>query len=124
MNAQFKRGIVELCVLSELVQEDLYGYSIINNISQHLDVNENTIYPILRRLTKEGYFTTYLKESNIGAPRKYYRMTKKGFEYFLELRDSWDQFIGGVYAILNKGGKKNEQLFEKFGKRIEEIENE
>lgn len=124
MNAQFKRGIVELCVLSELVQEDMYGYSIISNISEFLDVNENTIYPILRRLTKEEYFTTYLKESNVGAPRKYYKMTKKGFNHFLELRDSWDEFIGGVYSILNKGGKKNEELFKRFGKRIEEIENQ
>lgn len=120
MNAQFKRGIVELCVLSELMQEDMYGYSIINNISEHLDVNENTIYPILRRLTKEGYFTTYLKESNIGAARKYYKVTEKGFKYYLELRDSWDQFIGGVYTILNKGGKKNEEIFEKFRSRTEE----
>jgi|LGVE01.1.fsa_nt_gb PadR family transcriptional regulator PadR len=123
MNAQFKRGIVELCVLSELVQEDMYGYLIINNISDHLDVNENTIYPILRRLTKEGYFTTYLKESNIGAPRKYYKITKIGFNYYLQLRDSWDSFIGGVYEILNKGGKKNEEIFKRFAKRIEEIES-
>jgi len=118
MNAQFKRGIVELCVLSELIQEDMYGYMIINNISQHLDVNENTIYPILRRLTKEDYFTTYLKESNIGAPRKYYKITEKGFKYYLTLRDSWDSFIGGVYEILNKGGKKNEEIFARFGERI------
>ncbi len=118
MNAQFKRGIVELCVLSELVQEDMYGYYIINNISEHIDVNENTIYPILRRLTKEDYFTTYIKESNIGAPRKYYKITEKGFKHYLSLRDSWDQFIGGVYEILNKGGKKNEAIFERFEKRI------
>lgn len=123
MNTQFKRGIVELCVLSELVQEDMYGYLIIDSISQHLDVNENTIYPILRRLTKEGYFTTYLKESNIGAARKYYKITKKGFDYYLSLRDSWDNFIGGVYEILNKGGKKNEQILKRFGKRIEKDEN-
>ena len=120
MNAQFKRGIVELCVLSELVQKDMYGYSIISNISEHIDVNENTVYPILRRLTKEGYFTTYLKESNIGAARKYYKVTEKGFRYYLELRDQWDHFIGGVYAILNKGGKKNEEIFERFRSRIEE----
>lgn len=116
MNTQFKRGIVELCVLSELVSEDMYGYKIISNISEHLDVNENTIYPILRRLTKEDYFTTYLEESDLGAPRKYYKMTEKGFNYFLQLRDSWDNFIGGVYEILNKGGKKNEQIFERFRK--------
>jgi len=123
MNAQFKRGIVELCVLSELVQEDMYGYSIINNISEHLDVNENTIYPILRRLTKEGYFTTYLKESNIGAARKYYKVTEKGFTYYLELREAWDQFIGGVYTILNKGGKKYEEIFRRFRERINKTED-
>ena len=87
MNSQFKRGIIELCVLTELVQEDMYGYMIINNISQYLDVNENTVYPILRRLTKENYCVTYLKESNLGAPRKYYKVTKKGFEYYFTLRD-------------------------------------
>lgn len=124
MNAQFKRGIIELCVLSELVQEDMYGYQIISAISDHLDVNENTIYPILRRLTKEGYFTTYLKESNIGAARKYYKVTEQGFTYYLELRESWDQFIGGVYTILNKGGKKNEEIFRRFRKRVEETEHE
>jgi len=123
MNAQFKRGIVELCVLSELIMEDMYGYKIINNISKDIDVNENTIYPILRRLTKEGYFTTYLVESDQGAPRKYYKVTKKGFNHYLELRDSWDQFIGGVYEILNKGGKKNEQIFERFGKRVKKIKD-
>ena len=119
MNSQFKRGIVELCVLSELIQEDMYGYTVINAISQHLDVNENTIYPILRRLTKEGYFTTYLKESNKGAPRKYYQVTKKGFHHYLKLRDDWDTFIGGVYEILNKGGKKNEEIFRRFKSRVE-----
>jgi PadR family transcriptional regulator PadR len=100
----------------------MYGYQIINNISQHLDVNENTIYPILRRLTKEGYFTTYLKESNVGAARKYYKITENGFNYYLKLRDSWDSFIGGVYEILNKGGKKNEEILRRFEKRIRKTE--
>jgi len=64
MNAQFKRGIVELCVLSQLVQKDMYGYEIISDLARSIDVNENTIYPILRRLTAEGYFDTYLVESS------------------------------------------------------------
>ena len=124
MNSQFKKGIIELCVLKELVPEDMYGYMIINKLSEHLNVNDNTIYPILRRLTKEGYFTTYLKESSSGAPRKYYHITKKGFEYYLMLRDEWDQFIGGVYDILNKGGKTNEEILEKFRRRIEKEEHQ
>jgi PadR family transcriptional regulator PadR len=120
MNAQFKRGIVELCVLSELAIEDMYGYQIISNISEHLDVNENTIYPILRRLTKEGYFKTYLQESTGGAPRKYYQMTQVGFNHYLKLRDNWDEFIGGVYDILNKGGKKHEEILRRFKERTQE----
>ena len=120
MNAQFKRGIIELCVLSVLVEKDMYGYLIINQLSDFIDVNENTIYPILRRLTKEDYFETYLEESNEGAPRKYYKMTEKGFIYYLQLREEWDAFIGGVYQIINQGGKKSEEIFRRFKARIDE----
>ena len=119
MNSQFKKGIIELCVLSVLVEEDTYGYQIINSLSSYIDVNENTIYPILRRLTLDEYFTTYLVESTEGAPRKYYKMTQKCFRYYLELRDEWDAFIGGVYQILNKGGKKNDDIYRRFKERIE-----
>jgi PadR family transcriptional regulator PadR len=119
VNAQFKRGIIELCVLSQLVREDMYGYMVINNVSKYLDVNDNTIYPILRRLTLDGYFDTYLQESDLGAPRKYYRMTKRGFEHYLGLRDEWDHFITGVYQILNEGGKNSEAIFARFKDRIE-----
>lgn len=118
MNAQFKKGILELCVLSILVEEDVYGYSIINKLSSFIDVSDNSIYPILRRLTNEGFFKTYLQESNEGAPRKYYQMTEKGFLYYLELREEWNAFIGGVYQIINQGGKKNEDIFRKFKERI------
>ncbi|RJX24440.1 MAG: PadR family transcriptional regulator [Acholeplasma sp.] len=118
MNAQFKRGIIELCVLSVLVEKDTYGYEIISQLSSYIDVSENTIYPILRRLTSEGYFETYLQESTEGAPRKYYQMTEKGFIYYLSLREEWDAFIGGVYHIINLGGKKSEDIFKRFKERI------
>lgn len=120
MNSQFKRGIIELCVLSCLAESDMYGYQIINDMSRHLDVNENTIYPILRRLTNEDYFTTYLQESTEGAPRKYYQMTQKGFEYYMQLREEWDAFIGGVYHIINQGGKKNEEILRRFASRTDQ----
>jgi len=124
MNAQFKRGIIELCVFSVLAEEDMYGYRIIRELAEYIDVNENTIYPILRRLTKEGYFETYLEESDAGAPRKYYRMTKKGIDSYMRLRDEWDAFIGGVYRIINRGGKKSEEIFRRLGKRTEKKEPE
>ncbi|MDY0295357.1 MAG: PadR family transcriptional regulator [Acholeplasmataceae bacterium] len=122
MNPQFKRGIIELCVLSLLVEKDSYGYDIISKLSEHIDVSENTIYPILRRLTSETYFTTYLVESNEGAPRKYYQMTEKGFIYYLSLREEWDAFIGGVYHIINQGGKKNDEILRRFKERINQTE--
>ncbi|MDY0074666.1 MAG: PadR family transcriptional regulator [Acholeplasmataceae bacterium] len=123
MNAQFKRGIIELCVLSVLVEKDSYGYEIISKLSAYIDVSENTIYPILRRLTSEDYFKTYLVESLEGAPRKYYRMTEKGFIYYLSLREEWDAFIGGVYQIINQGGKKNEDIFKRFKERIDQTQS-
>lgn len=124
MNAQFKKGILELCVLSILVEQDVYGYAIINQLSQFIDVSDNSIYPILRRLTNEKYFRTYLIESNEGAPRKYYQMTEKGFNYYLELRNEWNNFIGGVYQIINQGGKKNEEVFRRFKERINKNEGQ
>ncbi|TVP96515.1 MAG: PadR family transcriptional regulator [Acholeplasmatales bacterium] len=118
MNTQFKRGIVELCVLSVLVEEDLYGYAIIQRLAAHIDVSDNTIYPILRRLTKDGYFETRIQESNEGAARKYYCMTQQGFEYYVSLRDTWDAFIGGVYAIITQKGEKDGELFERLARRF------
>jgi len=124
MNAQFKKGIIELCVLSVLVEKDNYGYDIINELYNHINVSENSIYPILKRLTDDGYFRTYLVESKEGAPRKYYQMTEKGFIFYLSLRDEWDQFIGGVYQVISKGGKKNDEIFRRFKERIEKEEHQ
>lgn len=122
MTTQFKKGIIELCILSLLVEEDLYGYKIIHVLSEHIDVSENTVYPILRRLTKEGCFKTYLRDSNEGAPRKYYQMTEYGFKKFMALREEWDAFIGGVYNIIHKGGINSETIFRRFKERIRETE--
>ena len=56
MNTQFRKGVLEICVLTLISKKDMYGYEIVQNISKVIEVNEGTIYPILRRLTKEGYF--------------------------------------------------------------------
>ncbi len=124
MNTQFKRGILEICVLALLAENDQYGYAIIHALSQHIDVGENTVYPILRRLTKEGYTETYLTESKAGAPRKYYTMTKLGFAHYMKQRDEWSAFLAGVYQILNRGGKKHEDLYRRFKARTEKTTTE
>ena len=78
MNTQFRKGVLEICVLTLISKKDMYGYEIVQNISKVIEVNEGTIYPILRRLTKEGYFETYILESNEGPARKYYKITDSG----------------------------------------------
>src|SRR5690606_14351565 len=85
LNIKFKKGVLELCVLVLLNKKDCYGYELVQSISDQIDISEGTVYPLLRRLNKEGYFTTYLKESTEGPPRKYYRLTDEGKAYLNEL---------------------------------------
>ena len=70
MDTQFKKGVLELLVLIFASKKDRYGYELVEEISKVVNVNEGTIYPILKRLTNENYFETYLKESTEGPPRK------------------------------------------------------
>ncbi len=100
MNVQFKKGVLELCVLGLVKQRDRYGYELVQWISQHIEIAEGTVYPLLRRLTQEQYFQTYLQESDEGPPRKYYKLTKKGNTYLQSLQTEWQQFIDGVHALL------------------------
>ena len=106
MNTQFKKGIVEMCILSVIKQKDMYGFEVIDLLSREIEVNENTVYPILRRLTGQGLFETYEKTTNIGAPRKYYRITKVGLEKYQDYEKEWKTFLDGVYKLL--GGFKHE----------------
>jgi PadR family transcriptional regulator PadR len=100
MNIQFKKGVLELCVLSLLHRADFYGYELVEKISKFINISEGTIYPLLRRFRTEGYVTTYLEESQEGPPRKYYRLTDRGKEVFEELELEWASFIDGVNNIL------------------------
>ncbi|MGL5149137.1 MAG: PadR family transcriptional regulator [Clostridium sp.] len=103
MNIQLKKGVLELCVLSVLSKKDYYGYELINEISKTISISDGTIYPILRRLTKEGYFTTYLQESVEGPPRKYYRLTEQGYEVKEQLEREWLEFQNSVNKIILGG---------------------
>ncbi|RZT23391.1 PadR family transcriptional regulator [Fictibacillus sp. BK138] len=102
MNVQFKKGVLELCVLVLTSKKDRYGYELVEEISKKFEISEGTIYPLVRRLTKEGLFSTYLMESNEGPPRKYYRITEKGIELKNELLQDWQQFTKGVNEMLEE----------------------
>lgn len=106
MNTQFKKGIIEMCVIHMIQEKDMYGFEVIDSLSKAIDVNENTVYPILRRLTDQGFFETYSEATNIGAPRKYYRITTKGGVKMVEYQKEWNTFLKGVSRIL--GGEKHE----------------
>lgn len=92
MNSQFKKGVLELIVLMVVSNKDMYGYELVSEVSKVIDVNEGTIYPLLKRLTNEHYFETYLKESTEGPPRKYYRLTAAGLLYCENLGNEWNEF--------------------------------
>lgn len=102
MNIQFKKGVLELCVLSLLTKRDFYGYELVEYISQHIDISDGTIYPLLRRFRADGYVTTYLQESQEGPPRKYYKIKEDGRQAFKELLKEWEEFTARVNEIIRE----------------------
>lgn len=102
VNAQFKKGVLELIVLKSVIHQDMYGYELVEEVSKVIDVNEGTIYPLLKRLTNEHYFETYLKESTEGPPRKYYHITATGILYQSELEEEWNEFSKRVGDFLKE----------------------
>lgn len=102
MNTQFKKGVLELIVLCSLNKKDMYGYELVSSVSKVVDVNEGTIYPLLKRLTNDHYFETYLVESNEGPSRKYYKITVLGHERMKMLVDTWNAFASSVNNFLEE----------------------
>ncbi|MDD2715033.1 MAG: PadR family transcriptional regulator [Candidatus Wallbacteria bacterium] len=105
MNIQFKKGVLEMCVLSLLASQDCYGYELVQEISKRIEIAIGTIYPLLNRLKRENYFENYLSESGEGPPRKYYRLTPKGHEHTKNLIGEWKEFIKQVDTIIEGGNK-------------------
>lgn len=103
MNIQFKKGVLEICVLALLNKEDYYGYELVKRISNQIAISEGSVYPLLRRLTKEGYFTTYMQESTEGPSRKYYSLTEQGQDYLHTLIEEWQSFTHGVNQFIKEG---------------------
>lgn len=100
MNAQYKKGVLELCVLSLLKQRDCYGYEISDSLSKRIDIADGTVYPILRKLKSDGLLTTYSQEESGGPPRKYYSITKLGREIYERDRAEYLQFAQAIRTLL------------------------
>ncbi|GEM_PF-73303 len=101
MDIQLKKGLLEICVLIVLKKNDSYGYQIIKDVSNYIELSESTLYPILKRLEANSYVTTYSVEHN-SRLRKYYKITEEGKEKISEFLIGWKDvmrvydFIEGV----------------------------
>ncbi len=100
--SQLKRGTVEFSVLMLLDQRACYGYEIIKILRDYsgLSVSENTVYPLLRRLQKEGFLSAEWIQNAEGIPsRKYYKTTAQGRKYLMEMSREWDALKASIEKI-------------------------
>lgn len=90
MDAQLKKGVLELCLLQCLSGEPKYGYDVIQTMRGCFpDVTESTFYAILRRLNKEGAADTFQGSVSNGPVRKYYRLTDRGRAHLEQMAADW-----------------------------------
>lgn len=101
MDSQLKKGLLELCVLAALKEEDSYGYKIIDDVKVYIEISESTLYPILKRLESNKLVLTYSEEHN-GRLRKYYKITDLGKEKLKDSEQDWQQ-IKKVYKFILRG---------------------
>ena len=98
MDAQMKRGMVEVCILSLLTRGDSYGYQLIKDIAPIMELSESTLYPVLRRLEAAESLTVYSVEHN-GRLRKYYAITDGGRKKIAEFLNEWAD-VNKVYDFI------------------------
>ena len=92
-----RRGVIELCILSIIAEEEAYSSDIIKKLEEaELIVVEGTVYPLLTRLKKGGLLEYRWKESDQGPPRKYYQITETGEAFLKNLKDTWTQLVQAV----------------------------
>ena len=100
MDTQLKRGLLDVCVLAAIKNEDSYGYRIIKDMQPYVSLSESTLYPILRRLETAGCLTVRSLEHN-GRLRKYYHITPAGLARIEEFRDDWRE-IQAIYQFVTR----------------------
>lgn len=100
MDIQLKRGLLDVCVLAAIKDEDSYGYRIIKDLKPYMELSESTLYTILKRLESARMLTVRTAEHD-GRLRKYYRITDRGLRRIEEFREDWKQMIS-VYRFITK----------------------
>lgn len=97
--SQIRRGTLEFCILLMIEQEERYGYEMISRLEKFpiLTVTESTIYPLLRRLLRDGFLVSSWRDSAEGLPpRKYYAITDKGREYLGAMKQEWGELLSAI----------------------------
>ena len=100
MDNQMKRGLLDVCVLAAIQEQDSYGYQIIKDIKPYMEISESTLYPILRRLEGAQLLTVRTAEHN-GRLRKYYHITESGLERIHSFREEWKEILS-IYKFVTK----------------------
>ncbi len=101
MDVQLKRGLLDICVLAAIKDEESYGYRIIKDMKPYVDISESTLYPILRRLETAELLTVRSAEHN-GRLRKYYRITDAGLSRIEAFKEEWREIMS-IYRFVTKG---------------------
>ena len=100
MDIQLKRGLLDVCVLAAIKDEDSYGYKIIKDMKPYIELSESTLYTILKRLETSGLLTVRTAEHD-GRLRKYYHITGDGLKRIEEFREDWKEILS-IYRFVTK----------------------
>ena len=106
MDVQLKRGLLDVCVLSAIKNEDTYGYKIIKDIKPYIELSESTLYTILKRLENTKMLTVYSSEHD-GRLRKYFHITEGGIKRIEEFNNEW-KVVMAIYKFVTKGDDTRE----------------
>lgn len=107
MDTQLKRGLLDVCVLASIKNQDSYGYQIIKDMKPYVEISESTLYPILRRLENAEHLTVRTVEHN-GRLRKYYHITPSGLKRIDAFKDEWKEIMS-IYKFVTKGDNNNDK---------------
>ncbi len=106
MDIQLKRGLLDVCVLAAIKNEDSYGYKIIKDVKPYIELSESTLYTILKRLETSNMLTVRTAEHG-GRLRKYYRITDEGIKRIEEFKREWEEILS-IYQFVTKEEKSND----------------
>ena len=106
MDIQLKRGLLDVCVLAAIKNEDSYGYQIIKDMKPYIALSESTLYTILKRLEAANMLTVRTAEHG-GRLRKYYHITDEGLQRIEEFKVSWNEILS-IYRFVTREENGND----------------